>query len=508
MQLSWKQTLLILAGIVVLAAGLRMHNLGNNAFAADEFPVVGSAYAYFETGEWNVWDFNTNMAENADTAVGGSQIPMYEWQVAQAFRFSNPTEATARSVSVLWGIVSVGAIFLAAYMFSRKRIIGLIAAFLFAVSISGIVLDRYVGIYAMFTPVFLLFSVTVFRLYDYEYRGKISFFQAVWKYFGLNGMYVVPALVLGYGSFLLSQSSFFIIPVFGVYALWRLVVEQRQTTSLGNKYGLTVGLFAFATIIGLLFHLKAIVVAIGTLSFFAHYSSYLTVVSRDFWHPLFWVLFSLFGVRFLTKRMALGREAVWLSASFLTPLLFVMFLHKGNAGAPYIFFIQPFLLILVSVGAYAFALLSVAYFNERKKERVFFWAIAFVILLVPNYGYFVWENNTYHETSSGNVVNYRRVFGEFLLHRQPGDALVTRAFRNYYFTGVNAPVLDFGGMRTDHKLRLDEVQSFVLVHLHGWVMFTDNDTDFVSSEAMDFIRKTMDRVNSPSIRGTAEVYRW
>ena len=50
--------LLILFAIVLLGAVLRLYNLGEKSFVADEFLGVNTVYGYLQTGDWIRWDFN------------------------------------------------------------------------------------------------------------------------------------------------------------------------------------------------------------------------------------------------------------------------------------------------------------------------------------------------------------------------------------------------------------------------------------------------------------------
>src|SRR3989344_8489634 len=129
--MNWKQTLSTLAIIVLLGAGLRFYSLGYNSFVSDEFLDINSAYGYAQTGQWRAWDFNFGKLSEVNLNVPRDErAVVYKWQVAQLFRFFPPTETVARSVSVFWGMISIGVIFWATYMMTKRREIALIAALL------------------------------------------------------------------------------------------------------------------------------------------------------------------------------------------------------------------------------------------------------------------------------------------------------------------------------------------------------------------------------------------
>jgi hypothetical protein len=131
-----------------------------------------------------------------------------------------------------------------------------------------------------------------------------------------------------------------------------------------------------------------------------------------------------------------------------------------------------------------------------------------LFLLVPNFGYFLAENNTYHETSSGGNPNYRKVFEYVKKNRLPTDVLVTRNMRNYYWSGTDIPVYDLGDEVNREKLSLDALERIVKEHESGWVVLSDNDYDYFSNEAETYMKQRMERISNPSVRGPIEVYRF
>ncbi|HCP08815.1 MAG TPA: hypothetical protein DIT25_03400, partial [Candidatus Moranbacteria bacterium] len=196
-----RNLILILAAIVLLGSFLRFYKLGNNSFVADEFLDINASYGYHQTGEWKAWDFNLGKPAERVNDPSDQRAWIYRWQVAQTFKFFPPTEATARSVSALWGIFTIILMFFAGWRFSGKKEIGLLSAFLFAISIAGIEFDRRIRMYAMFFPVFLLFSWNFFNFLEKKYSGKMPLCRWLSDKWGINAMYLIPAAALGILSF-------------------------------------------------------------------------------------------------------------------------------------------------------------------------------------------------------------------------------------------------------------------------------------------------------------------
>lgn len=508
MEFSWKKTGQIFFVIFVLGVVLRLYGLGNNSFVADEFLDINSSYGYFQTGEWKAWDFNYGVpaTENINDARDERAF-VYKAQVATLFHFLAPTEGNARLVSVLWGAVSLLVIFWTAYFYTRKKTIGLLAAFLFAVSVSGIIFDRRLRMYAMFFPMYLASATILFAFFEEAYRGRILFFQKVWDRFGVNLLYFFPFVVLSLLSVLVHGLSVTLVPVFGVYVMWMMIVTWRGEKTFRNKYGHAVLLGIALLAVAILFFPKGVRLALGTLVWFDDHYSYVGYVLRDFAHPLLGALVMVLGGYVLGKKLGRSKEALFVTLSFVIPLALAIWFWRRNAGPQYIFFIQSFALILAATGIYGI----LQFFRETLSswsEKIAMTVIVFTLLLLPNYGYFFEENNTYHETSTGGNPNYRKVFEYVKKNIEPGDVLITRNFRNYYVSGAKVPIYDFGGELSRAKFSLSDLQKIMEKHEHGWVILSTNDYDYVSHDAEVFFKKNMELISNAQVRGAVEVYRW
>jgi hypothetical protein len=503
-----KKTWIILGGILLLGAVLRFWGLGGTSFNADEFLDINSSYGYAQTGEWKAWDFNFGQLSEVNiNSARDERANVYKWQVAQVFSFLPPTEAVARSVSAFWGVLSILVMFFAGWFFSGKKLVGLLAAALFAVSVSGLEFDRKLRMYAMFFPLFLLMSLSLFALYEREYKGKIRALRIFWEKTDLNAMYLLPFLLFGYLSFQTHQLSINIIPIFAVYVAAMIVLAWKRKQSAEDKYMGTAALGLVVAIVAWTAAPEKVRELFGALVFFENHYSYFGYVVRDYAQPILAAIFFGFGAWHLGKKLGKEKESVWLLASSLVPLVMAVWLWRRNAGQQYIFFAQSFMAILVASGGYALVRLAKDEFSARWKHTVCATLLLFVVL-VPNWGYFFQENNTYRQTSSGDSANYRKIYQYFRNNSGDADALIARNFRNYYWSGTETPVLDFGGELSISKLSVAEIESFMTEHPSGWFIASDNDMDYVSRDAENFIRKNMEQQSHSLIRGNVEVWRW
>lgn len=504
---NWVQknlTAITLVLILLVGGGLRLYGLGNNSFVADEFLDINSSYGYAKTGVWQSWDFNYGVpaTENLNQARD-ERAAVYKWQVAQALKVLPVTEFSARLVSVLWGLLSIVFLFFVARYFTKSTRTALLAAFLFAVSVSAIIFDRRLRMYAMFLPVYLVFTTALYMLLEAKYQGKIQVLEKIWKRYGVNALFVLPAGLLGLLAYLTHQLALTGPIVLGVY-IWVMAILKWRAGNRKNKYSILGGLGLIGIILlfvtGLWSKISYFFV------FFDNHYSYLEYVFGDFAHPLLGAVLVVAGAWILIQDEETKKEGIWLTVSLFAPLAMSIWLWHRNAGPQYIFFVQSFTFILTAVTISWLMGFVAKRIPEYKKASLGILLLA--LLLLPNYGYFLEENNTYHETTSGGNPNYRKVFTYFKKQVEPGEALITRNFRNFYWADAKVPVYDFGGELSERNFNLDDLRAIQAKHEHGWIIVSENDLDFIKGDTKDYIEQNLEHVSNSNIRGAIEAYRW
>lgn len=508
--LDWKRTLQLLTLIVLIGGVLRFYQLGENSFVADEFLDINSTYGYHQTGEWRAWDFNFDSPSVVnENAARDERATPYKWQVATIFSFLPPTEEVARSVSVVWGLFAVLVVFWSAWIFTRRRDIGLVAAALCAISIAAIIFSRRLRMYAMFFPLYLAAATALYAAYENAYTGKIQVLKDISSRFGIHVLYLVMAGVFTVLSLSVHQMTAHLPLSFGAYLFLQMIVSYRKTETWKNRYGYSV-LLGLASVVGMaMFFPKAIRAFTQELVFFDDHFGYLTHALHDFATPVLGVLLITFGAVYLFREGGQQRSsALYLALAYLVPLLMAIFLWRRNVGPQYIFFIQSFGMILAAAGIVGiFDFLKRALSGEWSQRMAFGVMIA-LALLVPNLGYFFEENNTYHETSTGGNPNYRKVFTYFKKEKRDGDVLITRNFRNYYWSGAKTAVFDFGGELSREKLSMNDIEKILAEHASGWFIYSGNDEDYISSEVEQYAVKYWERVSNANVRGDITVFRF
>ena len=519
-----KGVVLLLLLIILFGGFVRFWHLGAVPFGRDEFLDINATYGFYKTGEWQAWDFIQDRPSSRINPESDDRAWVYRWQVAALFHFFPPTEAVARSVSAFWGTMTIALVFLVARVLTGSAWTSLAAAALWAVLPDAVIISRTLRMYAMFVPVFLLFWLVVWLALENDIgirRSKLL--SWVHEKLGINLLWLALAVPLGVLSLhlhLLTKNIFLFLALYigaralrALPAIWREWNKGRNAASWWRAVQvypplLWGALGALAASAGVMFSPTLREKALAGVVFFENHYSYLEKVFGNYAHPLLAFLLLLLGIGALWRE-GRGRQALWLAVSFFGGILAAIFLWQRVAGMQYIFFLEPFGVILVASGAvFVLQRLLACGILGKHRERARIAAACLLLLLLPSWGYYLQENTTYHITSRAEQPNYRKVLGYVKKKLRKGDALITRDFRGYYLAGAHVPVYDLGGEREKQKLTLQRLQEILSRHKHGWVILSENDEKFVTKEARAFIQEHMERVSNSFVRGKISVYRW
>lgn len=451
--------------ILLLGGILRFYNLGAKSFVTDEFLDINSAYGYFKTNTWLAWDFNLNRVSDDLFAPRDERAWMYKWQVAQIFHIFPATEAVARSISVVWGLISILLLYFIGKYFTGRKEIGLIAAFLFAVSTSGIMIDRTLRMYAMFFPIFLLFSWFLFRFLEETYAGKNKLFKKIQKIFGFNTVWFLPVLFVGLISWNIHNLTINVSAIFILYCIIQSIVFFYQNKSFKNKYVFWLILLTLSICLGYLIFPEFFKKYLSGLKFFKFNTHNISGAVSDYINPILAYLFIFGGSFFLFKDRLYQKKVIWLLSCFFGIILAATTMWKIGYGIRLIFFSFSFGIILTAAGIYFF----VNYISEKNKKNrslIFGIILGLILIILPNYYDLFFKKNIYKtETDS-----HREVFEILKKQATPGDFLITRNFRNYYFAGENLKIYNIG---KQEDIDLDTLKKIMLENERVWGVFGD-----------------------------------
>ncbi len=509
----------ILVVVVALAAGLRLWQLGNVPLNADEFLDVNATYGYYKTGVWQAWDFNHDAPSVRDNKASDERAWLYRWQVAQMYRVLPLAESTARVVSALWGIITTVLIYGVTVSLLRSRAIGVVAAFLWAVSVPAIEINRAVRMYSMFAPVFLMLWWSAFRFVEHVPRltihpaDRVTLRRVVSAALHVNWAYAIVVVVMAVLALHLHPLAGNLALMVVGYFFWMAVVSRAPL--MRWRYVVYLGVCAAGAVACAVFLPSVWVQLASGMVFFDDHWGYLAHLARSYWHPLIAAAALVGGSVALVRFRDVAPAGAWLVSTFIVGLTAAIFLWDRNVGAQYIFFLQPLAMMVAAAGVVAAARWMA---RATRRRAAFIGTLLVAALLLPYYGYFFQKNTTYHITMTADRANYRKVFTYVRDNAKPGDVMITRNFRNFYWRGMGIPVFDFGSERDESllakegkvkKITAVYVQEIMVQHPRGWVVLADNDNVFVEKAARAYLAQHATAVtDSDLVRGKVTVYHW
>ncbi len=504
-----KTNIALFCFVVIIAFFLRFFNLGAVPFVSDEFLDVNATYGHHKTGSWQAWDFNHSTPSVRQNKASDERAWIYRTQISYLYNFLEPTEKNIRLVSVLWGVFTVIVLYIITFVFTKNYWISFFASFLFALSPEAIELNRKIRMYSMFVPIFLLFSMS---LYYFLQTGTQKSKKLLIQIFNFNYIFLIPTILLGVLSFHLHPLTVNIFIVVFVFFITKMLKEFKNNNFI-NKY-LVYNIAIVLSIIFSAIFLKDYFK--NTIEFFGNHWNYIGHILSNYWHPLFGALFIIIGFYIILHKKRMSDKYLWIGANFFAILFAAILLWNRNVGKQYIFFAQTFGFIITSIGIYGFIEFLSNKFNSKK--QVFVLGILAFIIFLPNYAYFFKKDNTYHITSKGDQPNYRNLFLYVKKNKKEGDVMITRNFRNYYFSDLDIQVFDFGSEREEEKLKKENkvkkitkeyAQKIIKDNPSGWIIYSDNDKKFIEKEARKYFKDNLEEIdNSPLVRGKIKVFKW
>ncbi len=521
--------------IILLGAGLRFYNLGSASFDRDEFFELNTSYGYFKTGQWLSWDFNNEKpfegALQDDTSTERAEV--FRWQLAQIYRFAEPTEANTRAVSALWGVISVILIYFVVLSFTGNKYIALIAAFLTAVGESEIIYGRRLRMYAMFFPVYLFFSWMLYKFYEEKYQGKIKFFQTAHQKIGVNLLYFLPAVIAGLVSLNVHFLTVSVISTILAYSFLNIIFinmsfprkrESSKQTLVFSGFRIKSGMTFLKQVINkysisILIIVSAYVVVSRVPFLYPFYKSlkknvelitqsygYFGDYFSDFVFPAAGFILVLAGTWYLAKKINRVKPALFLFASAFAPLGMAIFTWSREPAHRYIYFIQSFGIILAAAGIFGITSLISEKFKKYKKFIAVIILVIFLFLI--DFSYFSKKSEVYWQEKDSYYPNFSPVFSYVDENRKEGDILVTRAYRGFYFRGWNIPVFDTQILPLEKDNCQEVLKEIVGENRNGWIIFPKVDKASMCREGRDYLDENLGRIKISTLPSPVLIYRW
>jgi hypothetical protein len=502
-----KKGLIILLTILFLGIFLRAYKLGDESFFRDEFFELNSSYGHFKTGEWVAWDFGNEkpFPQSMQNEYSNTRAQLYRWQFNLLYSFHEPTEALTRSLSVFWGAVSIVLIYFFALSLTGNVWIALLAALLFSISGSSILFDRRLRMYSMFLPTYLVFSWLVFKFYESAYRGKIKVFSQVYEKLKVNLAFLIPTALVGLISFELHELTVSIAAAIVLFCAFLLIPYFRRQEYV-NKYSLSLAAIFLGYLLVRNFFGDLYASFNKFVRFFRFNEEYFSFYFDDWRWPLIAAAAMAIGAWFLFSKMQKKKETAFLAASVLGPLLFAVFSWAGDENDRYVYFFQPFSVILAAAGAYSIC--------EAIQKRLpkFGMAAVFGLLILflglNNFNYLSPENGVYRQRNDIGHYDFHKIFSVFKNNKTSDDVLVTRAYRSFYWKGEKNQVFDIKTMAFEKDNCADIFRKIIEENKSGWVIFPEIDRISICEEGLNYIDGNLTRIKEERIPESVFIYRW
>jgi hypothetical protein len=268
------------------------------------------------------------------------------------------------------------------------------------------------------------------------------------------------------------------------------LVSYKRNKIIANHY-LIYTLVAILAGVGMSLKGNVLLSSLGPEN---HYS-YFDKSFADYSSMIIAIIVLLAGAYYLIKNKT--KEGIFLVVNYLVILLGAVFLWNRNSGEQYIFFAKPFQIILIASGIWWIA--SWLKNNLKINNQRIYWATLIILILaLLNWGYFFQEENAYTQTSQSENPDYQKVFSYVTSKINPQDVFITRNFRNFYWPKENIKVYSLGGERSDEderKITLARLEEIIQANPSGWIIYSDNDSSFISKEARSYIENNLKKSN-------------
>jgi 4-amino-4-deoxy-L-arabinose transferase-like glycosyltransferase len=331
--------LAVLLLILLLAFGLRLYRLGAQSLWYDE--------------GFSVYLAQMDPAQIVARTAADIQPPLYYLLLHGWIRLWGGGEAAVRSLSLLFGLLSVPLIYGLAWQLFRRQAAGLAAAFLLAVSPVHLWYSQETRMYTLLVFLSLLSGVCLLRAVQAQTAGRS---WAWWAAFALSG--VAALYTHYYAAFVLVSQAF--------YALW-VAAQRRFHPRYATGGGLAAGLAILLAYLPWLPHLltrydadvsywpgqlKLGEALVDTAVFIAGGESVSEAVGLPLAAGLGVAVVASLLALLAGRRTAAPSPVLFLLSFFVIPLISVLALsyHSPKFNARYAMVSHPALLLLLGAG--------------------------------------------------------------------------------------------------------------------------------------------------------------
>jgi len=480
-------SILMLVGLVTVSS-----NLSENSFQNDEWYQVEAAEGYNQTGDFVLWDFNT---ESVRTNQLGEPLPYtrvsaYTWQVAKSVQYFGWSESAARAPSVIWYL----ALLLVSFGFMRWWKKDLALAFITTLTIAlfdhMVLHGRLVRMYGML----LTFGIGASWAWIAAYTASIQK-KIVWSTLLIQitaGVVLSAVAVYTHPMFLLS------FPLLGLFILIDAVVQYV----LQRKVQTGTLMWIIAGAVG--------VIGIGVLLYASEQMHLLGFIGWRSVPNTIYEVFSVIDFPFIPIAATVYIWAVWnhikgtdstgrflAVVSFGAVLLFVISIKRYDA-LRYSMVYTPMVVMVVVEWWYRAGKKVTSTFTSRTKLQLAIGLGIIAITIIPLSWPGVSPNGVFTRAradmtnAEGYGVNVEAAYAYIQEHRQPDEAVIGLLFRSYYWHDPTARLLPIG---TEKSMTKADIKALMLEEGRGWIVWSEKKEHHLNPGVMKYIQNHAQEVS-------------
>ncbi len=476
--------LALLLGITTVLTTTR---LGVLNFQNDEYYHVEAVEGYNQTGEPVLWNFTTQepQRDSNDNVIRYERAWIYSWQVAQTVEWFEWSEATARIPSVAWGLLFIALSFCLIRYWTKDILLTFLTVLTFVFFDQFVFQARIVRMYSMVLVVSQLAIVFCYLAYAatlQQYRRWLSMLLIC-----LAGFFLWIAAL----THLVTLS---IIPAFFIFLCVEWVLLRKKTSAADRyAYHVTTAWLAVGVVGCLSGVFTALLLNLPAFSFIGIRKSpnsvYALLPFVDL--PLTVAAVGLYLVGCYRFFLQSRTHRYVITLSFALLFLFIFTIHR-YATVRYILFFVPLILIVVHMTLYRFLTNAFVWIRWPFARAV---AISFASIAIatplswPSVepGVLFDRARADRSTATGYGHDFRTAYAYIQNHRASGDALLTVAFRSYYWGhDDDAHITSLGAQQS---LTVRQVKALMKEHQQGWIFWSADKSHHLRKSVRRFIHR-------------------
>ncbi len=460
-----------LLGLLVVGAIIYFYKLSYYNWLPDEPLVMGSAKGFLESGTFYKWDYWTNSLSNDPYPRAWPHTLL----VSQTINIFGSSEFTARSVSAVFGLITIPILYFVSNFFLKNRLAALLVTACIVFHPYTVHYFRRVRMYAVLIPIFLLLFYYCYQAITAKKDHSFAFFKkwpALKTYLNFHWGFILTALILLYFNYEIHKISLVILPAFLLFYLYLLITKREKRLVL-------ILILALIPFIYFVFQEKV-------------WESFMEKVSDDQeYNPIYWLYLFNYPVTVGLSLLMAFLSLVWSIFSehrdkliavislVITGIVLYVFLIEFNDHYRYVIHLIPFCLIL-SIGM----LIKINSLIPNK----FLKAILPVVILVAAISEY---NDQFERVYYKNIEAQfpKQAYPTIVDKIQPNEAILGLFFADYYLAGMGDRI-KLVEMTKEKTYSVSDFRNELRKHRALWVTWPTQKTVHIDQQYYQYLAST------------------